>query len=680
MFRESLTSYLSVRFIYKDVNESIDKSNGVVQTNFDLKGYLQSSNTKYNKYSIVNTLAVPNVQYLLKDIYVTQTLVKENQFEENKETARIEGLPVELLKKYHKIVIKDTAGMGKSTIMKYMFMDLIDNQITDLGIPIYIELNSLNKKRTVLHEIRRELKFLSKALNDELLMEFIQEGGFVFFLDGYDEISIADRMEVSKDLRSFILNAGNKNYYLIASRPEDDIASFGDFQSFRIKPLSKEEAFELLTKYDISNQKKISKEIIKELSTGKHNSIDEYLVNPLLVSLLYVAFNYKAEIPLKKHQFYRQVYDALYNSQKLAEGKNPHEKHSGLDIDDFNRVLRFIGYECLISIGVQFDKDTILNSIKKAKNFCGNLKFGESDFLKDLLITVPLFIQDGAEYKWAHKSLMEYFAARFIAEDTKEKQDRILTAICKSPNIDNYLNMLDLYFDIDYKGFSKNITLPLCEQFVAFYEKNYIEVFSVDKTFVEERIGLLFGRIVAIFFVADGSKLYSDGGVKKMLYQMLGDSYNPKALFDADNDKHTFFHKYIDINTRIFSLLSILFNKKPILCKKAESIVGFPGITKKDLSLLDFKNATIIDIFDRWTEKSINSLVIDVRTGEKNQNLYRKISSLLLFKFSFQTMFDCFKYFDYNACKEEVENIRMEMVKTEKEFDSLDNSFASQQT
>lgn len=446
----------------------------------------------YDKYSSINVLAIPNSQFQLKEIYVTQTLVKCNRYESDDDTTKINRLPTELIKKYKKILITDTAGMGKSTILKYMFIDLIDNGLNDVGIPIFIELNRLNKNRPILIEIQEEMDSLSKKFDSNLLFKLIQTGGFIFFMDGYDEISISDRNEVIQDIHSFISKAGTKNYYILSSRPEDSLSSFGDFLSFNIQPLAKKEAFELLTKYDISNQKKISEELIKELKTGKYDSIEEYLVNPLLVSLLYIAFNYKAEIPLKKRQFYRQVYDALFNSHKLAQGQKPHEKRSGLDIDDFDRILRYVGYECLIHIGVQFDEDTILDSIKRAKNFCGNLKFGESDFLKDLMTSVPLFSKDGTEYKWTHKSLMEYFAARYIAVDAKENQNLILSKIYNSKRIERYLNMLDLYYDIDYKGFNKNIRYPFCKDFVNFYNSINYNSKIISKELVDERISKMF--------------------------------------------------------------------------------------------------------------------------------------------------------------------------------------------
>ena len=600
----------------------------------------------YDKYSSINALAIPNSQFKLKDIYVTQTLVKRNRFEEKGEEILIDQLPTELIKKYHKILITDTAGMGKSTIMKYMFINLIDNCIKDVGIPIFIELNRLNKNRSILIEIQNELNSLSKEFDNDLLLNLIHKGGFIFFLDGYDEISIADRNEVTKDIQSFISKAGTKNFYVLSSRPEDSLASFGDFQSFNIQPLDKKDAFELLTKYDISKQKKVSKELIKELETGKYKSINEYLVNPLLVSLLYIAFNYKAEIPLKKHQFYRQVYDALFNSHKLAQGQNPHEKRSGLDIDDFNRVLRYVGYECLFKIGVQFDEDTILNSIKKAKLFCRNLNFGESDFLKDLLTSVPLFSKDGTEFKWSHKSLMEYFAARFIAEDTKEKQDTILTNIYNSEKIYKYINMLDIYYDIDYKGFSLNIMLPLLEEFVQYHGELFPLLYNVDKDLLEARIALLFP------FCTTGIMRYTF-----FKEEEKSRDKRERSFFDKNTNKekwsgtnYGYYDSFVMLgyesqkNSKIQYLLRLLFIKH-------QELFDQNNLRPKEIDENLYKENMIYRI--------------DVMTGDNDMNHYQLINTLLS-----ETNHLLYQYYlNYKAVIHVIEKIKQETELSQHQLD-----------
>ena len=633
------------------------------------KGYFNEYLLRtYDKYSIINALAIPNSQFRLKDVYVAQALVKNNRFVNNEEITKIDRLPVELIKKYQRLLITDTAGMGKSTIMKRMFIDLIDNCIKDVGVPIYIELNRLNKERNIILEIQEELNSLSKEFDKDLLLAFIQKGGFIFFLDGYDEISIADRNEVTKDVQTFISKAGANNYFILTSRPDDSLASFGDFQSFKIKPLIEEEAFELLSKYDITKQKKVSEELIKELKTGKYSSINEFLENPLLVSLLFSAFHYKAEIPLKKHIFYRQVYDALYNAHKLAQGQKPHEKRSGLDIDDFNRVLRYIGYQCLIKIGVQFDKDTILKSISRAKVFCENLEFGESNFLEDITTSVPLFIKDGNEYKWAHKSLMEYFAARFIADDAKGKQDEILSRIFNSHSRYKYTNMLDIYYDIDFKGFSKNITLPLCDQFLHFRDeqmKEYInkkntdrhEAFSqlefTDNGLIEDRIASLFIVQWAYLWTNDSiNKRDSWFYIEQHFKRKLGNNAILWESIRYDKDKYI----WLAYARKDIIHIIILLRSKGLKLFKSNEVNRLPF----ESQISEFSH--YIDNIDKLRESEICK--ISLMHGCRNSKQYEKINRI-------QSTYTTPYLLSYKLCELELSRLRNEVSQDEDDFNLL---------
>ena len=389
----------------------------------------------YKKYSIINTLVFKNEQRLLKDLYIPLTIYKETLNNKNEEKTKISGYPNELLKKYNRILITDTAGMGKSTLAKRIYLDIIEK---GYGIPIYIEMRRLNELHSILNEIKEQIDSFNKEFDLKLLYRFIQTGEFIFILDGYDEISLKDRSCVTNQIQDFISKA-NKNKFILTSRPEDSLTCFGDFQRFKINSLAKNEAYELLRKYD--NQGDVSKLLITELKTGKYEMINEFLKNPLLVSLLFAAFDYKQTIPLKKHVFYRQVYDAYFDSHDLSKGGGyKHEKASGLDIDDFDRVLRHLGFRCLKYQKIEFDKDSLLKIIDDVKNDCSNLNFSASDFFHDILHAVPLFCNDGQYYKWVHKSIQEYFAAQFIYRDAKENQDKILSTMYESNNLNKYLS------------------------------------------------------------------------------------------------------------------------------------------------------------------------------------------------------------------------------------------------
>ena len=446
----------------------------------------------YNNYSIINTLAFKERVKKLKDIYIPLTIYPVDNKKEKKLT-KIEGYPKELLDKYSRILITDTAGMGKSTLMKRMFLDVIDGQF---GIPIFIELRRLNENNDILNEVAIQLGGLNDGFDKEILETLFVDGEFIFFFDGYDEISSSNKAFVTRNIQDFVAKASN-NKYILTSRPEEELACFGEFQEFRIRELKKVESYDLLRKYDISG--KTSRLLISKLETGNYSMINEFLKNPLLVSLLFAAFDFKQTIPLKKHIFYRQVFDAYFDSHDLSKGDSyVHEKKSNLDLDDFDKVMRKIGYECLRKQKIEFEKDELLNIIDSAKSGFSNLKFASTSLLGDLLKAVPLFCQDGMYYKWVHKSLQEYFAAEFIYKDSKNNQDAILTTLYKSKKIDLYINLLDLYFDIDPVGFQKNIVKPLLESYVEYYEKFYFHSDVISSEAVNLRLTITYCNRVLV--------------------------------------------------------------------------------------------------------------------------------------------------------------------------------------
>ena len=439
----------------------------------------------FKKLIVVNTLVFNNSQKLLPDIFIPLTVIASH---DEKIKVQIEGFPKKISDEYGNILITDTAGMGKSTLMKMIFNDCLKNHH---GIPIFIELRRLNKDKTIIQEILEQLNSINKTFESSVLLDLLEQGQFILILDGYDEIALSDRDIVTSNIQDFISKAPN-NRYFITSRPEKALVSFGNFQEFKINPLTKKEAFELLRKYD--KQGNISSLLIKKLQEKELANIEEFLTNPLLVSLLYTAFEHKQAIPFKKYLFYRQVYDANFESHDLTKGDSyTHDKYSNLEIDDFHKILRHIGFQCFKLQRIEFSKDELLKLIAESKSFYPSMSFNESDFFQDIIKTVPLFTQDGNYFRWSHKSLQEYFAAQFIYLDSKTKQNDILTRVFNHKNLDKFINILDLYYDMDYKTFRNVIEYELVKEYSDFslkYLNNNYE--GVENNEIIRRIELMF--------------------------------------------------------------------------------------------------------------------------------------------------------------------------------------------
>lgn len=92
-------------------------------------------------------------------------------------------------------------------------------------------------------------------------------------------------------------------------------------------------------------------------------------------------------------------------------------------------------------------------------------------FINDLTYSVPLFIKEGALYRWSHKSLMEYFCAEFICIEVKEDRDSLLLKLYNSNSAVKFKNIIELCSDIDYASFRKSILHKCLIEYVEHSEK-----------------------------------------------------------------------------------------------------------------------------------------------------------------------------------------------------------------
>lgn len=88
-----------------------------------------------------------------------------------------------------------------------------------------------------------------------------------------------------------ILTAERDKY---GAREDECINMFSDFEKYHIRPLDKNEAYELIRKYDKNGE--LAERLIKEIeSNEQYEILEEFLENPLMVSLLYCSYHYNRE-------------------------------------------------------------------------------------------------------------------------------------------------------------------------------------------------------------------------------------------------------------------------------------------------------------------------------------------------------------------------------------------------
>ncbi|SER45121.1 NACHT domain-containing protein [Neolewinella agarilytica] len=446
-----------VKPIFEELN---NKANSIVKIQYNklTNGFKDYLIKEYKALSELSTIVNVAKDKTLQDIYLPlkvqsgyndKYVLADNKFFTS-HSSRV---------KKNKIIM-DSAGMGKSTILKMAFINAIEDESI---IPIFIELRKLSKDHSLIDEITRKFSPIYKTEDKEFICKCLEKSKFLFLFDGYDEISFSNREVVSNQISDFNTHY-NSNFCILTSRPEPGLESFSSFQQYTIKPLTKQESYAILKKYDSSGL--TSNKLIEKLEELKNKNIEEFLQNPLLTSLLFTAFDYKNVVPLKKHLFYRQVYDSLFETHDLSKsGAYIRQKKTLLGVDDMHQVLRCFGYISYVSDSTIYSRDEIINLISRVNKFLPMLDFKPSDLLHDITRSVPLIGRDGMYYKWMHKSLQEYFAAQFIYLDADKKRESVLKNI--SLDTKNYhSNVLDIYSSIDSKNFNRYLVKPFIENVI----------------------------------------------------------------------------------------------------------------------------------------------------------------------------------------------------------------------
>ena len=455
---------------------------------------------QYQRHACLSTIVFQH-QKSLNELYIPLTLIPASEASHPKASGTmVDRFPNDLFSDASKILITDTAGMGKSTLSKFLFLQCLESH---RAIPFFIELRHLSDKLGVLEVITKQLNPPTTEEDDpkfskKQIQRMLNKNILLFFFDGYDEIIPAHREIVTKNLKELIEIYPQHNY-VITSRPESGLLAFPSFKQFSIRPLTPDESFKLIRKYDDGGGR--AEQLIETLQKGELRSVRDFLRNPLLCSLLYRSFEYKQSVPLKKHVFYRQVYDALYDWHDASkDGYNTREKRSGLDIDAFHRMLRVIGFYSVMKGKVEGDRDTVLGWIRTAKNVCHFTNLSESNFLEDLVRSVPLFVKDGDLYRWSHKSLSEYFAAQYICTEGKSDQKRTLEAIMASKDFLRFTNMLDQIYDVDNNAFREYLILPAAKAFTEHWESSYRQIDpGITESDIKLRRSVTFDKTIILF-------------------------------------------------------------------------------------------------------------------------------------------------------------------------------------
>jgi len=313
----------------------------------------------------------------------------------------------------NRILISGSAGFGKTMFVKWATLRLIEKTENLRIYPFYLELRYLTEAECAQafeKTLYDRLAPRKGKPNFEQFMIALNNGLFAFTFDAIDEINPGFRSTAVNQIQRFLADFPLCPV-LMSSRPDDSLESIPLFEVYQTLPMTKEQVIDVIKKLDYIED--VKEKLINHLNNGLFEAQEDFLVSPLLATIMLLTFDNSASIPAKASLFYKEAFETLYYRHDSHKGAFKRGHHAGLPIDEFERIFSHFCYQTLKSASLEFSYSELLGHFRESVKFC-EISVNPELVLLDTIESASLLIKDGAKYGFAHRSFQEYFCAKFI--------------------------------------------------------------------------------------------------------------------------------------------------------------------------------------------------------------------------------------------------------------------------
>jgi HEAT repeat protein len=342
--------------------------------------------------------------------------------------------PEELLKRRQPAVIAGAPGCGKTTLMRWLALQVCDGN--SKRIPIFVELKSLSQKSFESADVRLESVLFDHAagslkkpgatesLRQQLREEFsrrLKSGEIVALLDGLDEVRGWEHFHHLCDAINLFAEHHGNNLIIISSRPfalRD--RRFGNSQGaeeMEIAPFNRDQIALFLDHYYGEDE---GRKLLPKLMSP---DLRDLVSVPTLIGAIVRRIRESGKVETDRLKLYEAIVADLagkFDSAKNVRRFKQNDEAAAMRRQDFLAQLAFTRlFDETLDQGKNAERLVFTtDDIKaEAQRFCREHRTNVDPFeLAAEVIATPLLAEMAEDvWKFSHLTLQEYLAAKALA-------------------------------------------------------------------------------------------------------------------------------------------------------------------------------------------------------------------------------------------------------------------------
>ena len=330
---------------------------------------------------------------------------------------------LDMLAETDRLYILGKPGAGKTTFLKYLAVWAAKGHAQLPYVPIFISLKEYSDTdETLLDFIERQFAICDFADARPFILRLLEKGKALVLFDGLDEVNEADdlRSDIISAIRDFARQYGESKVVVTCRVAASDY-TFEGFTYVEMADFTPEQVQNFIWRWFAAHDD-TRQRMLDDLAKPDNQGILEMTQNPLLLTLLCIAYEETLAFPARRVEVYEDAVDALLRKWDTSRKIKRDDVYRKLSLGRKRQMLARVAHDTF-SRGEYFVPQRALEKqlvayLARVPEAPEEVDIDGEAVLKAIAAQHGLLVERSRRiYSFSHLTFQEYFTARYIIDN-----------------------------------------------------------------------------------------------------------------------------------------------------------------------------------------------------------------------------------------------------------------------